>query len=90
MLSFSAPPWPPSVVGVSHEHVVVVVAVVVLYAFYVVESLPFDNLDAVLDADEHIPANLALAKCVINKIAYIHTQLQIYSSVNNYVVSCVL
>ena len=40
----------------------------VLHAFYVVEPLSFDNLDAVLDADEHIPVYLALAKCVINKI----------------------
>ena len=68
MMSFSAPPWSPSVVDVSHEHVVVavvVVAVFVLHAFYVLEPLSFDNLDAVLDADEHIPVNLALAKCVI-------------------------
>ena len=75
MLSFSAPPWPPSVVGVSYKHVVVVVVVVVaaaavdvLHAFHVVDPLSFDNLDAFLDADEHIPVNLSLPKYVINKI----------------------
>ena len=74
MLTFSAPLWPPSVVGVSYKHVVVVVVVVaaaaavVLHAFHVVDPLSFDNLDAFLDADEHVPVNLSLPNYVINKI----------------------